>query len=176
RVEIGARTRVCVIGDGKLGQLIVRVLATRGCDITMAGKHDDKLQKAVAAGAKVVRVEQDQPVTNFPGKHYSFDVVVEASGSPSGADLALALVRPRGAVVLKSTHHDRTLLDLSRVVVNELTLVGSRCGRFRPAVELLEKGAISVRDMITGRFALDRWEEAFKTAAEPSSLKVVISM
>jgi threonine dehydrogenase-like Zn-dependent dehydrogenase len=145
QVEIGNRSRVCVVGDGKLGQLIVRMLATTGCHLTVIGKHQHKLKLAAAVGASTVTLdgapgtglapaagaESDLAASNLPDAEHSFDVVVEASGSPSGLDLAFSLVRPRGIVVLKSTHHDRTSLDLSEVVVNEITLVGSRCGRYR---------------------------------------------
>jgi threonine dehydrogenase-like Zn-dependent dehydrogenase len=189
QVDIGNRSRVCVVGDGKLGQLIVRVLATTGCQLTVIGKHQQKLELAAAVGAKTVTL--DGPVgsglgpgpgssalatSNLTGAEHSFDVVVEASGSPSGLDLALSLVRPRGIVVLKSTHHDRTSLDLSQVVVSEITLVGSRCGRFERAIQVLATREVKVDDLISDRFRLENWEAAFDRAAESSSLKVIVAM
>ena len=175
QVDIGPGSRVAVIGDGKLAQLIVRVLATTGCSLTVIGKHEDKLGLAAGAGARTVRIEPGAGASSLGGLG-PFDFVVEASGSASGVELALALVRPRGTIVLKSTHHDRTLLDLSQVVVNEVTLVGSRCGRFDRAIQLMAARKVRVDDLISGRFPLAQWEQAFKKAAQPSSLKVIIRM
>jgi threonine dehydrogenase-like Zn-dependent dehydrogenase len=179
QVAIGPDTKVAVIGDGKLGQLIVRVLATAGCEITMLGKHEEKLKLASVAASRLMRLNPGEPGDALPNvladlDGYRFDLVVEASGSPSGIALGLALVKPRGTVVLKSTHHDKTSLDLSGVVVNEITLVGSRCGRFDRAIALLAARAVQVGDLISARFPLEDWEDAFTLAAEPSSLKVIL--
>jgi threonine dehydrogenase-like Zn-dependent dehydrogenase len=105
-----------------------------------------------------------------------FDVVVEASGSATGLPLALSLVNPRGTIVLKSTHHRLTELQMSTVVVNEITIVGSRCGRFRPALDLLASGSVDVAALVTARFSLDEGMSAFEKAAESSSIKILLNV
>jgi threonine dehydrogenase-like Zn-dependent dehydrogenase len=179
QVAVTPDTKVAVIGDGKLGQLAVRVIATAGCEITLIGKHQEKLKLASAAASRLVWVDaesQSAIVSNLLADldGYGFDLMVEASGSPSGIELALQLVKPRGTVVLKSTHHDKTPLDLSAVVVNEITLVGSRCGRFDRAIALLAARIVDVRDLISARISLENWGNAFALAAAPSTLKVIL--
>jgi threonine dehydrogenase-like Zn-dependent dehydrogenase len=105
-----------------------------------------------------------------------FDVVIEASGSATGIPLALSIVKPRGTIVLKSTHHRLTELQMSTVVVNEITIVGSRCGRFRPAVDLLATGRVDVAGLITARFSLEDGMSAFEKAAESSSMKILLTV
>jgi threonine dehydrogenase-like Zn-dependent dehydrogenase len=105
-----------------------------------------------------------------------FDVVIEASGSASGLPLALSIVKPRGTVVLKSTHYRPTELQMSTVVVNEISIVGSRCGRFGPAIDLLTSGGADVSELVTAQFPLDDGVAAFAQAAEPSSLKIILNV
>ena len=191
QVKIEGESKVAVLGDGKLGQLVVRVLATTGCRLTVIGKHQHKLDLAAASGAAAtvrlagqsgppsgpaMAIEILSATPEIQDSVHSFDVVIEASGSPSGLEIALALVRPRGIVVLKSTHHDRTSLNLSQVVVDEVTLVGSRCGRFEPAIHLLESRAVRVDDLISDSLPLDDWETALAAASDPASLKVILRM
>jgi threonine dehydrogenase-like Zn-dependent dehydrogenase len=146
QVEINPNCRVVVLGDGKLGQLVARVLAGTGCRLTLAGKHPEKLKLAELAGIETALLE-----AGVPG---GADVVVEASGSPAGLKLALETVRPRGSIVLKSTFHGTTDLDTSHIVVDEISIIGSRCGRFTQALELLSRGVGDLGALITGEFPL----------------------
>jgi threonine dehydrogenase-like Zn-dependent dehydrogenase len=163
--------RVAVIGDGKLGQLIARVLATTGCELTLIGKHENKLELARTAsvkdGVKAQTLAEVKPANDF-------DVVVEASGSASGLQLALELVRPRGTVVLKSTMQGKVELDAARVIVNEIKLIGSRCGRFHDALELLANRRINLDGLIADEFALTDGVVAMTKAQERGVLKILL--
>jgi threonine dehydrogenase-like Zn-dependent dehydrogenase len=161
---------VVVVGDGKLGQLIARVLAAGGCDLTLAGKHESKLRLARAAGIR--SLPADEIAGDFAR---SCDVVVEASGSPAGLSFALGLVRPRGTLVLKSTFHGAVEVDTSRIVVDEIRIAGSRCGRFAPALRLLEERRIDVEPLITAELPLDEGVSAMELAAAPGTMKVLLS-
>lgn len=163
-------TRVAVLGDGRLAQLILRVLAGCGCDLTCVGKHSAKLDLARAAGAATIELSQ------AAASLHRFDVVVDATGSPAGLSLALDLVRARGTVVLKSTHHESTPVSLSGLVVNEVRVIGSRCGRFAPAIELMEGGSIDVGPLISARLPLNRGIEAFALASRHDTMKVLIQV
>jgi len=170
QVEITASHRVAIIGDGKLGQLISRVIATTGCDLTLIGKHDNKLELVARAGVKTVKLgsmEIDQASR--------FDFVVEASGSSGGLGLALDLIRPRGAIILKSTFHGAVEIDTSRVVVNEINVIGSRCGRFENALRLLESGEVDVEPLIAREYKLAGGVEAMAEAQRPGTLKVLLT-
>jgi threonine dehydrogenase-like Zn-dependent dehydrogenase len=169
QVEIDRSRQVAVIGDGKLGQLIARVLASTGCDLILLGKHASKLKLAADAGIKVTEVDRQKI-----DPAHRFDYVVEASGSASGLDLALNLIRPRGAIVLKSTFHGAVQIDTSRVVVDEITIVGSRCGRFENALKLLEAGRVDVEPLIAGEFELADGIDAMTEAQRPGVLKVLL--
>jgi threonine dehydrogenase-like Zn-dependent dehydrogenase len=181
QISIAASTRVAVIGDGKLAQLICRVLAQTGCALTVIGKHAEKLALLDDTGARCLRLTV---AVNDPMKaqgwlaeqalNQSFDVVVEASGSASGLPLAIGLTRPRGAIVMKSTHHGQTAADLSQVVVNELRVIGSRCGRFSPAIDWLARRAIDVRSLISQEFAIEDGLAAFAQAAAATTMKVLL--
>ncbi|HWP43623.1 MAG TPA: alcohol dehydrogenase catalytic domain-containing protein [Blastocatellia bacterium] len=183
QVAITRTSRVAVIGDGKLAQLILRVIAGTGCDLTVIGKHEAKLELAASAAARPIRIDDRLLASSDTGEQVlkltsneRFDVVVEASGSPTGMAIAIALVRPLGSIVLKSTHHGETSLRMSPVVVDEVTVIGSRCGRFRPAIELLESGKIDVRPLISSRYSIDDAAAAFEKAADPACNKVLILM
>ena len=169
-VEVTGSSQVAVIGDGKLGQLIVRALKHAGCQLTNIGKHQEKLERSMAIGANALDISQAPLLAG------SFDIVLEATGSPAGLSVAFDLVRPQGVVVLKSTHHDLTPMDLSRAVVDEITLIGSRCGRFAPAVELLARHSINLSGLITGELPLEQGVEAFELARSSESLKVLLRM
>jgi threonine dehydrogenase-like Zn-dependent dehydrogenase len=170
RVEVEPGARVAVVGDGKLGLLCAQALAalTRA-DITLVGKHDAKLEIARRRGVETARLDQLSAASAR-----AFDVVVEASGSPTGFDLALSLLRPRGTLVLKSTFHGETRFDSSRVVVDELSVVGSRCGRFAPALELLKGSRVDVESLVGEEFPLGEGVRAMRRAAESGVLKVLL--
>jgi len=170
QVEINNAHRVAVIGDGKLGQLIARVLKTTGCDLILIGKHFDKLELAATDGIKTIELKN--PDLQSAGR---FDVIVEASGAPSGMQLALKMVKPRGIIVLKSTFKDAVQFDMARIVVDEISIIGSRCGRFEKALTLLEEGFVHVESLIASEFNLSDGPAAMTEAAKPGTLKVLIN-
>ena len=170
QVKIRPTDRVAVIGDGKLGQLCAQVVALSGCNLTAAGRHAEKLQilqrRGIAALTDLNAFE--------PG---SLDLVIEATGTPSGFAAARQLVRPRGAIVLKSTYQGEALpVNLTAIVVDEITLVGSRCGPFEPAIRLLANRQIDVESLIQARFSLNDGVAAFERAAQKGTLKVIVEM
>ncbi|MEM9068865.1 MAG: alcohol dehydrogenase catalytic domain-containing protein [Myxococcota bacterium] len=164
QVSIDANTRVLVLGDGRLGLLCALVLAQHGCQLTVGGRHERKLAIARHAGALVT--------TNVD--EIDFDVVVEATGSASGLAEALDRVRPRGTIVLKSTFADRPDVDTNRIVVDEIHVVGSRCGPMDKAVAALAEGRIDPTPLIDARFSLTDGPQAIAKAGESGVLKVLI--
>jgi threonine dehydrogenase-like Zn-dependent dehydrogenase len=168
RAMITEQTRVAVIGDGKLGLLSAQVLATTGASVTLIGKHANKLKIARHRGIDAVTVDQSKL------RKREFDVVVEASGAAAGFDLALDLLRPRGVLVLKSTFHGATQMDAARIVVDEISVVGSRCGRFGPALDLLKQNAVDVDSLISEEFPLADGVRAMERAGENGVLKVLL--
>lgn len=169
QVEIDSKTRVAVIGDGKLGLLCAMTMSLKTSRVTLIGKHQSKLAIAQKRNIETLLVSALTPSLNS-----SFDVVIEASGSESGFATAVDLVRPRGKIVLKSTFHGTPTWQASRVVVDEITIVGSRCGRFAPAVDLLANGSVNVEDMIDDKFSLSNGVAAMARAAEKGILKVLL--
>ena len=168
RAVVSEDTNLAVIGDGKLGLLCAQVLATTGAAVTLIGKHQNKLQIAARRSLETITVEQANSRTR------QFDLVVEASGSSSGFQLALDVLRPRGVLVLKSTFHGGTEMNAARIVVDEISVVGSRCGRFAPALELLRSNTIDVESLISEEFALADGVRAMERAAESNVLKVLL--
>jgi threonine dehydrogenase-like Zn-dependent dehydrogenase len=168
RAAIARDTRVAVIGDGKLGLLCAQVLGTTGAVVTLIGKHAKKLQ--IAQGFNIETILSDKAKQ----RKGEFDVVVEASGSATGFEQALDLLRPRGVLVLKSTFHGATEVDAARIVVNEISVVGSRCGRFAPAIELLKSGAVDVESLISEEFKLADGVRAMARAANPGVMKILL--
>jgi threonine dehydrogenase-like Zn-dependent dehydrogenase len=171
QVDIRADTRVAVIGDGKLGLLCAMSLALHTRDLVVIGKHVSKLAIAARNGSGAILLADLDPRINR-----SFDVVVEASGSESGFATALDLVRPRGKIVLKSTFEGMSRWVASRVVVDEISIVGSRCGRFAPAIDLLAEGKIPVESLIDCEADLSNGIDAMRHAAERNVLKVLLTM
>jgi threonine dehydrogenase-like Zn-dependent dehydrogenase len=168
RVSITNADRVAVIGDGKLGLLCAQVVALKGASLLLIGKHEPKLRIAARRG-----IETSTPKQAARRKR-QFDVVVEASGAASGFSLALDLLRPRGKLVLKSTFHGATEMDAARVVVDEISIVGSRCGRFTPAIELLKRGAVDVDSLISEEYPLAKGVQAMERARVKGVLKVLL--
>ena len=161
---------VLVIGDGKLGLLISMVLRLTGCRLKLVGKHREKLALFSRLGGCVEALE------SFADSNHSFDIVVEASGHPSGWEFALRNVKPRGIIVLKSTYHGALNFNTAPLVINEISVVGSRCGKFEPALRLMEQGLIDPSPLISGIFPLDEIEEAFRKSLEKDNLKVLVKM
>lgn len=169
QVELAPGTKVAVIGDGKLGILCALSLSLLSNNVVLVGKHEEKLTVASKRGVASVLLEDAAKLGR------DRDIVVEASGSESGFQTALDLVRPRGKIVLKSTFHGSPTWEASRVVVDEITIVGSRCGRMAPALKLLETGNLRVEDLISEQFDLADGLEAMKTAGRKGVLKVLLS-
>jgi alcohol dehydrogenase len=167
QVRIPCGSEIAVLGDGKLGLLISQVLHAHGYRVHQFGRHIDKLRIAERAGVTVDVAGEHMPQA-------AYDWVVDATGSPDGLRTAVAMARPRGTVILKSTVHGMVPVDAAPVIVNEITLVGSRCGRFEPALELLERGVVNVADMISARFPLREAKRAFERAAAKCVLKVLL--
>ncbi|MDH3313215.1 MAG: alcohol dehydrogenase catalytic domain-containing protein [Nitrosopumilus sp.] len=167
QVKLDPKWNVAVIGDGRLAQLIVRVLKLSCNDIICFGRHTNKLQSLDKLGIKTkIGIKSSDEST--------FDLVVEATGSNSGFSDTMKLTRPRGIVILKSTIASRENLDLTPIVVNEITLIGSRCGLFKPAIDALATGMITVDDMIDSTFPLEKFQEAIIHAKKPDTLKVFL--
>ncbi|HEV2493532.1 MAG TPA: alcohol dehydrogenase catalytic domain-containing protein [Terriglobia bacterium] len=172
QVEIPPGTRVAVLGDGRLGLLIAQVLQHAGAQVTVLGRHEDKLALARRWGLEVAL---DAGPSGAGPKPRSFRVVVEATGSPAGLQHALQLVEPRGTVVMKSTFHTPAQFDTAKLVVDEVTLLGSRCGNFATALQLLSNGAVDVLPLISKTFALAAGLEAFDYLNRNSCLKVLLA-
>ena len=168
QVEINSETRVAVIGDGKLGLLCALSLNLNSDNVFLIGKHKEKMRIAERAGVEGVML------ADAAKRNRSFDVTVEASGSESGFATALDLLVPRGKLVLKSTFSGKPTWEAWRVVVDEITIVGSRCGRFAPALKLLEEGKIDVESFISDEFTLENGVDAMERAAEKGILKVLL--
>ncbi len=166
QVNINKDHTVLLIGDGKLALLIARVIYKTGCKLTVVGKHPNKLSLLNDRSTKKFLLDSFKP--SF------FDIVIEASGNPSAFTLGLACVKPRGIFVLKSTYADGFSFNPSSIVVNEVTLIGSRCGRFKDAIKFLEKHKPGLEKMISKEFPLEDALEAFNYSAKPDSLKVVL--
>jgi alcohol dehydrogenase len=167
QVSIPYGEPVAVLGDGKLGLLIGMVLRAHGCRVRQFGRHPEKLRIAAATGIEV-EVAGDR----LPGS--AFDWVVDATGSAEGLRAAVAMVRPRGTVILKSTVHGMVAVDTAPIIVNEITLVGSRCGRFEASLPLLEDPAIPLEEMVAARYPFREAPAAFARAAERGVLKVLL--
>ena len=167
QVKIPRNERVAVLGDGKLGLLIAQVLHAHGAQVCLFGRHREKLRIVEPAGITTEIVKSNLPERRFP-------LVVDATGSADGLRSAIAMTIPRGTVVMKSTIHGLVAIDTAPAIVNEVKLVGSRCGRFEPAIRLLASGKIRVGDLISDEFPLDRAPEAFERAATKGVLKVLL--
>ncbi|MGA2135504.1 MAG: alcohol dehydrogenase catalytic domain-containing protein [Bryobacteraceae bacterium] len=167
QVALPCGSEIAVLGDGKLGLLIALVLNANGYRVHQFGRHPEKLGIAARAG-----VVTESAAANMP--EAAFNWVVDATGSPEGFQQAVRLTRPRGTVILKSTVHGLVGVDTAPVIVNELTLVGSRCGRFEPALDLLAHNLIPVEELISDALPLAEAPRAFARAAEKGVLKVLL--
>ena len=167
QISINPDWQVAIVGDGRLSQLIVSVLKTICSNLTCFGRHEKKLVRLQKLGVKTqIGIESDD--------EYTFDLVIEATGNNLGFLDSMKLVKPKGTVILKSTITSKENLDLTSAVVNEITLVGSRCGPFRPAINALATGVISVDGLIDSEFPLEKFQEAINHAKEENTLKVIL--
>jgi len=169
QIPIPPGTRVAVLGDGRLGLLVAQVLQQVQAQVTVIGRHDDKLDLAKVWGMTVAHAGK-QPI---PAK--SFTVVVEATGSPQGLDQALRIVEPRGTVVMKSTFHELARFDTAKLVVDEVTLLGSRCGSFPAALGLLRSKQVKVQELVSKTCPLEAGLEAFQYLEQTACLKVLLA-
>lgn len=168
QIRVDSTIRCTVLGDGKLGLLAAQVLADAGAVVTAVGKHSDKLAVLRHRGIETVELEDWSAA--------KADVVVEATGTAAGFSAAVAATRPRGTVVLKSTVAERPQLDLAPLVIDEISVVGSRCGPFEPALQALASGRIETDALISDTLPLQRGVEAFERAREPGVMKVLLEM
>ncbi|MDB5297413.1 MAG: alcohol dehydrogenase [Phycisphaerales bacterium] len=167
----GGRGRrwVTVLGDGRLGLLVAQVLREAGAAVRVIGKHPDKLALCERWGIR------SRPLADIVARHDQ-DVVVDCTGSATGFELAMQIVRPRGTIVLKSTVADGKPLNLAPLVIDEVNVVGSRCGPFREAIRALAEGRIDVASLIHRRVRLDQGVQAMELAGRPGALKVLLTM
>jgi threonine dehydrogenase-like Zn-dependent dehydrogenase len=167
QVAPGPETLLAILGDGKLGLLCAWVARLSGAQVRLIGKHPEKLS---LVGEGVLTCTLDEA----PGLGRAFDVVVDCTGSPTGLPTALSLVRPCGTVVLKTTVAGRYDIDLAPLVIDEIRLLGSRCGPFPKAIEALAGRRIDVRPLIEAEFPLDEAEAAFRAASAKGARKVIL--
>lgn len=166
QIQVGPNSEAAVIGDGKLGLLICQALRLTGGKISLIGKHNRKLALARSWGIETLKIgEVDDR---------SFDVVVEASGSASGFATAMQAVCPRGTIVLKSTYHGNLEIDTAPIVIDEVTIVGSRCGPFDSAIRTLQNNLVQVEDLIDMTYPFSQALEAFEHAGKHDSLKILL--
>jgi alcohol dehydrogenase len=172
QVEITKHREVAVLGDGKLAQLIARVLRATGPRVTMFGKYEAKLALARRNGIAAIRVSRRARGALNAKKRWT--LVVEATGSSQGFKQALGMLAPRGTLVLKSTFHGAARFETWPIVVNEISVVGSRCGPFRPALEMMRRGRVDPRPLICRVFPLREAAAAIRYAQRPGVIKVLL--
>ena len=172
RQQLGAKltgkTWATVLGDGRLGLLVAQVLADAGCPVRVVGRHEAKLAVCERWGIKTRLADDVTPRGDQ-------DVVIDCTGNAAGLATALAMCRPRGTLVLKSTFAAGEPVNLSPAVVDEITVLGSRCGPFRPAIAALAEGRVDVGPLISRRMRLDDGPEVLRTAARRGTLKVIVT-
>ena len=166
QVQIQPTDRVLLIGAGRLGQLIAQTLALTGCDLHVVARHQRQQDLLKARGIRIIAEEDIQP--------WRWDIVVEATGSPSGFSLAKQAIRPRGTLVLKSTYKGEMSVNFSSIVVDEINIIGSRCGPFGPALRLMESNQVAPTVLIDAQYSLDNALKAFEHAAKSGVLKVLV--
>jgi threonine dehydrogenase-like Zn-dependent dehydrogenase len=168
QIRIQTNERVAVLGDGKLGLLIAMVLSQTGCSLVLVGRHLAKMRLLGDYNVELWLEDYGEK------RNRSFDHVVEATGSPSGWEQALRLVKPRGTIILKSTFHGQIAFNPAPLVVDEVTVVGSRCGRLEEAMKLLKEKRVHPVRLLQCQFPLEKGLEAFETAQQPGVLKVLL--
>lgn len=167
QLHIQPESRVLVLGDGRMGNLIAQVMHTICPNLLVAGKRERKLTLLRKLGIKAVNISELR-------EREAFDIVIEATGRPAGIIDAINFVKPRGTIILKTTIAEETILNLSPIVVKEVTLLGSRCGPFKPAINALKRGIIKVKQLIDAIYPLDEWKKAFNHAQSPNTLKILL--
>lgn len=170
QIELYPEYRVLILGDGKLAQLIAQVVIPHAGDVTVVGKSRYKLKIMKKFGATTFLKDE------FDGRPKSFHVVIEATGSWSGWKMAVELVRPRGYIVLKSTYAGEYKFNPASLVVDEITVIGSRCGPFSRALSLLERNQIELEPLISGIYEIEDYRKAFRKAQERDILKILLQL
>jgi alcohol dehydrogenase len=178
--------RVAVVGDGKLGLLCAQTLRLPGCEVVVVGRHPERWEVLRTQGIATLQASEltmneergtmkgNANSSSFIAHRSSFDIVVDCTGHPSGLEISRRLARPRGRLVLKSTFANDAILDISALIVDEIQLIGSRCGPFAPALRLLDRGIVATQPLIAGRFALRHGLDAFRAAA--GQLKILLEV
>jgi len=166
QVVIPKGERVAVLGDGKLGLLVAQVLAAHGAKVHLFGRHKEKMRLVEPLGVTTEIAPKKMPINAWP-------LVVDSTGSAEGLRTAISMAIPRGTVIMKSTVHGLVKIDTAPAIVNEITLVGSRCGHFEAALPLLASGKVRVAEMISEEYPLDQAAKAFARAATKGVLKVL---
>lgn len=176
QVSIASSDHVLIVGDGRLGLMSAMALRLTGAQIDVVGKHSDKLGRFSRLGLKTSMLDSPQPRSPQVFKEESYDVVVDCTGSVTGLELAMQAVRPRGTIVMKTTIAGDHQLSLAPIVINEIRLVGSRCGPFSTALSAIAGGDVDLDGLITDRFSLDAGKAAFERATAKDSFKVVFEI
>jgi threonine dehydrogenase-like Zn-dependent dehydrogenase len=167
QIKLKLESNIALVGDGRLAQLVALVLNLSCQNITCFGRHKNKLELLKNLGIKTkIGIDSDD--------NQKFDLVVEATGSNSGFTDSMKLIKPKGTVILKSTLASKTNLDLTSMVINEVSVIGSRCGPFGPAINALASGRISVDNLIDSTYSLEKFQDAFEQAKKPDILKVLL--
>jgi len=166
QVDIQPSDQVLVVGAGRLGQLIAQSLTLTGCELQVVARHDS--QRKLLSERGIMAIGESQ----IPER--SMDIVVDATGAPGGFDLARKAIRPRGTLVVKSTYACDLQLNFSAIVVDEITVIGSRCGPFKPAIQLLENGQIDPRPLVSAQYSLADGLAAIAHAEQSGVMKVLL--
>jgi threonine dehydrogenase-like Zn-dependent dehydrogenase len=169
QVKLDGKKWVTVLGDGRLGLLCAQVLRNAGCPVRVIGRHPEKMRLCDQWGIRSRAVADISP-------RHDQEVVVDCTGSASGLELAMQLVRPRGTIVLKSTVADGKPINLAPIVIDEINVVGSRCGPFKEAIKALSEKTVDVTSMIHRRMKLEQGVEAMELAAKPGVLKIILTI
>lgn len=175
QVHISQRQKVAILGDGKLGLLIALALRLYNPGLLLIGKHKEKLAIAEEVGIKTFNINDPEPRKEIFRELGLFDIVIEATGNPNGIETTLDLVKPEGVIVIKSTTHEKSRIDLARVVVNEITLVGSRCGDFPLAISFLKNKWVDVAPLIEAIYPFQDFTKAFDHARKPGAKKALLN-
>jgi threonine dehydrogenase-like Zn-dependent dehydrogenase len=165
QIPLRRTDRIAVLGDGRLGAIVALALHAEQFVPVVAGHHPEKLERMAALGVQAVSANDLAPC---------YDVVIDCTGRSEGLTLAIATVRPRGTIILKSTAAAGAAMNLAPVVINEITIVGSRCGKFGPAIEALAANKCDPRTLIDGEFSLADGVAAFTAAADKSKFKILL--
>ena len=167
QIQIKPTDRVLIVGAGRLGQLIAQTLALTGCDLHVVARHSLQQNLLTARGIRITSEAEIQP--------HKWDIVVEVTGSSAGFNLARKAIRPRGTLVMKSTYKGDVTVNFSSIVVDEINIIGSRCGPFEPALRLMEKREVDPTVLIADEYSLKDALQAFEKAAQPGVLKVLVN-